>query len=529
MSLHVWKEIETNPNIYCWVPASKKDKKLEIEDMNIQDVPPAIKTDYEDMLAQLAEESHRIKQQKIFKKLESKDYGPEDLVSADDPRKYPIVKDFIIRKGLKLYGGVAINAYLPKEAKIYNPTDLPDYDFFSPDPWNDAVELADIFRKKGYAYIEAKAGIHKGTYKVFVNMWPVADITFMNQKDFDKLKTKTINGMKIVSPFALLESMYKEFSLPFSNPDRWPKVSSREKLLQKWVKPLEKKLHCSNSLFSTENPVLNPVHSKLLEISEKFILEHKLVFCGPTAYNIYVKVGNGKNRITEDFYEVLSEQAQKHANDLFTKLMPVYSELEITTLYKACQELNNTEYSIYAVIQNEFVLICSFVEITVCTPFLNISGKNIVSIDYLKYELYNCAVFCDTEQETVDAKCKIKYISELQEQFYKKQGINELDKSPFQRFVLNCKGPARNNVKVEIINRWLDRIANKENVQKIHTKKYRVVKIPREKVPKECEDKPKDLCRYPCGWNKFIGKCSGIPKGAYRPGEENFDLKYEYE
>ena len=38
------------------------------------------------------------------------------------------------------------------------------------------ASMADIYFKNGFSEIEAKAGIHFGTYKVFVNFIPVADI-----------------------------------------------------------------------------------------------------------------------------------------------------------------------------------------------------------------------------------------------------------------------------------------------------------------------------------------------------------------
>ena len=42
-----------------------------------------------------------------------------------------VLTNFISRKKLVCYGGIAINAVLPEEDKIYSPkTDIPDYDFF---------------------------------------------------------------------------------------------------------------------------------------------------------------------------------------------------------------------------------------------------------------------------------------------------------------------------------------------------------------------------------------------------------------
>ena len=50
-----------------------------------------------------------------------------------------IVADFIKRKGLIPYGGIAINNILPKDEQFYDEeTDIPDYDFFSPNAMDDA-------------------------------------------------------------------------------------------------------------------------------------------------------------------------------------------------------------------------------------------------------------------------------------------------------------------------------------------------------------------------------------------------------
>ena len=36
-----------------------------------------------------------------------------------------------------------------------------------------------VHYKEGFKEVEAKAGVHPGTFKVFVNFIPVADITFL--------------------------------------------------------------------------------------------------------------------------------------------------------------------------------------------------------------------------------------------------------------------------------------------------------------------------------------------------------------
>ena len=105
--------------------------------------------------------------------------GEKTASSPDVIKMMQVVEDFLMDKKLVCYGGTAINNILPKHAQFYNRSvEIPDYDFFSPTAFEHAKELADIFYKKGYDEVEAKTGVHQGTYKVFVNFISVADIKF---------------------------------------------------------------------------------------------------------------------------------------------------------------------------------------------------------------------------------------------------------------------------------------------------------------------------------------------------------------
>lgn len=515
---YVWREVMGNPNLFCWMPISTKisnPMQTDIEKINIQDIPAPSKK-FEETIIKIAEEAAQNKKEDSIKRLRKKSVSEREKVSVDDPKKYPIVKDFIAERGLKIYGGIAINSYLPQEAKFYNPKDIPDYDFFSPDPWNDATDLADRFHKKGYKFVEARAGIHKGTYKVIVDLWPVADITYIPQKEFDLIETSTIGGVKIVSPFKLLESMYKEFSEPYANPSRWPKVASREKLLQKWVDPLKGEFKCSQNLFTIRE--MDPLLGKLLAKTWKFISTKKLI-TGSVAYNKFIEIGGGTKRVAVDHYSILSETPNEDAQELLSILLKLYQHLEVTTQFFPNRELNNTTYSILAVIDNEHKIICRITHLTSCTPYVRIEKQDFVSIDYLKYELYDNAVFSTTEQEKEDTKCKLKYLSEIQYKYYKEKGITETDKSPLRRFVTKCKGPFQENIKVSILDKMLEREQEQSKIIQQWTDEYKIRKIPRQKLPQECSEKDRRTCKYPCAWNKYIGRCAGIPKGVYRPGE----------
>ena len=71
-------------------------------------------------------------------------------------------------------------------------SNITDYDFYSPNALDDAKKLADIYYKAGFTEVEAKAGQHFGTYKVFVNFIPVADITNMDERLFKNVLRESI-------------------------------------------------------------------------------------------------------------------------------------------------------------------------------------------------------------------------------------------------------------------------------------------------------------------------------------------------
>ena len=159
------------------------------------------------------------------------------VVSSEDIKKMiTILENFIKRKNLICYGGTAINNILPKEDQFYDKNvEVPDYDFFTKNSLDDAKELADIYYNEGFTDVEAKSGQHHGTYKVFVNFIPVADLTQLPKEIFDSLHKESIRvaGILYAPSNFLRMSMYLELSRPVGDTSRWEKVLKRLTLLNK--------------------------------------------------------------------------------------------------------------------------------------------------------------------------------------------------------------------------------------------------------------------------------------------------------
>jgi len=147
------------------------------------------------------------------------------------PILFKTVEEFMKRKELIGYGGMAINMSLPKDKKFYRDNDVPDYDFFSNKAIPDIIELSDILAKTND--VEVKSALNPGTYKIFVNSIPLVDITQIDDDLFKNLKKTAILVNKIYyAPYNYLRmSMYQELSRPLGDLTRWKKVFERLELL----------------------------------------------------------------------------------------------------------------------------------------------------------------------------------------------------------------------------------------------------------------------------------------------------------
>lgn len=205
-----------------------------------------------------------------------------------------IVEDFLKKTGRVCYGGTAINNILPEEDQFYNKDiELPDYDFFSPTPMEDAIKLADMYYKKGFDEVEAKAGSHTGTFKVFVNFIPVADISLQVPEFYKKIKkqARNVKGIYYSPPNFLRMLMYLELSRPKGDVSRWEKVLKRLTLLNKNF-PLKGK-DCDfveiQRMFDPNTKIPQNFTSNLFQLTRECLINQSVVFFGAMANKLFIK------------------------------------------------------------------------------------------------------------------------------------------------------------------------------------------------------------------------------------------------
>jgi len=245
------------------------------------------------------------------------DLGTEEqgqiMVSNPDIKKMiELLEKWLIEKGCLCYGGTALNAVLPKNVQFYNRnTEIPDYDFFSPNALEDAIELSQYYYKNGFEMIEAKSGVHHGTFKVYVNYIPIADITQLEPILFENMQKDSIviAGIHYAPVHFLRLACFTELSRPKGDISRWEKVFKRLTLLNEYY-PLKSAIPCE--LVEFQRAMSNHSVTKMSKIRGKketeitqeniyvwtrdILIKEGVVFFGGYATSVYATHMSAKDR-----------------------------------------------------------------------------------------------------------------------------------------------------------------------------------------------------------------------------------------
>jgi hypothetical protein len=349
-----------------------------------------------------------------------------------------IIEKFLRKTGFVCYGGTAINNILPVNDQFYDKTtEIPDYDFFSPTALDDAKELADIYYKAGFDEVEAKAGVHFGTYKVYVNFIPIADITQLDSKIYKALKKDAIikQGINYAPPNYLRMAAYLELSRPDGDVSRWEKVLKRLLLLNKYYPITTKYCNISDFIRKFEESSINS-HT-IYNIVKNSIIKQKLVFFGGFAIYAYGKYLSPKDKkllIKYPDFDILSIDPLKSATIIKNELEKAkISNVTITKL-PGIGEIIAPHYEVKI---NDEIIVFIYQPLA-CHSYniikINNQSVKIASIDTM-LAFYLAFIYADRPYYDVHRiLCICQYL-------FKAQIRNRLQqKGVLKRFSINCYG-----------------------------------------------------------------------------------------
>ena len=429
------------------------------------------------------------------------------------PNPIQVVRDFIMEKGLKLYGGQALHEHLIKhKAGFYGKHEFPDYDVFSPDAWNHAKELSDRLYKMGYYFVEARSSIlnddHHQTYKVSVDLLPILDLTqvgctakklknndcdncgrnlkgecmsiFNNipcnnlinynprkvknpttyTETYDYKNNKSLHPKKmfVCDPTWLKISMYRELTEPLSNPARLPKVGKRLEIFEHYFETdikTCKKLDYEREVHKDIKPVLKYI--------AEYVKKNKLINYGATAYNFFVKGKKNLGNLSISDYQVYSsdhkdgEVVVLELLELLPKKFPKlkFSSQEIINYWKEV-DTNSFVINVSNGKNLKFNNILTITDYETCMPYLQYNGVRYVTIDRLKYLYYRAValknVFKQIEEQPMNYSCLLGNILAAEKDYHKKNKKTKLSK--FRRYVGKCESDDVRKIEVNLMDMW---------------------------------------------------------------------------
>jgi len=463
-----------------------------------------------------------------------------DSVSFDDLLKYDIVKNFMIEKGLKLYGGYAINVSLPHKIRFYSEYEIPDYDAFSPTPWKHATQLADKLYAAGYKYTEVKEAIHHGTFKVYANMWPVADISYKPKLLYDAVKTHQPFGerLNIVTPTFLKISMYQELSSPLIDPGRWEKIGWRLLLLEQYEYSLQKnkdaKKQCGKKYTITKiNKHLGEALSDhVQQMVHTFFKKNKIVRSGFDAVNFYF-AQSGIKPIHLTIIDGISSKAEEHAEELKKVFERKFKDAEVTMEKIEEGDIYDITAVTYAIKVQDFDIQVNISQLEQCATVVSSRGYAYTSLSLIKYLLYIQVVYEQDEETREMYQCIIYHLDKAARTYYRAHSKTPFNQSPFSLYTTTCIGPYQNVKNVRRVDMWKqkteqfkegrtlfpkdDKVCLKNVKGKQLEIKSKVVTSPECSIHKNKKD-----CSYPCSWKR--GVCGVLPP-AYKPEWEKIRKK----
>jgi len=241
-----------------------------------------------------------------------------DVLNDNLQRALDIVEDFLREKRRPCYGGMAINAHLPKPVQFYDLARvLPDYDFFSAEAEADAHELKRRMVQEGLPAPAVRPGMHEGTYKVYVDYTAVADCTQIPGWLYKVLAKRSLvaQGIHYTDANFLRMNMYLELSRPRGEVERWSKVYKRLLLLNKFAPP--KACHVRSS---KEGSLMKKA---VYDICLDYVLASDVVYASANLASLYGKPARRfPSMIVKEAQPIIAyvDEPRLHARALYKKL-----------------------------------------------------------------------------------------------------------------------------------------------------------------------------------------------------------------
>lgn len=369
------------------------------------------------------------------------------------------VISFIKDKRRKIYGGYALNLLLTdkdKSLSIYKNDDIPDIDFYSPEPIKDLMTLCNILHKKGYKNIQGREAMHKETYSLKVQGQLYCDITYVPRNIYNKMPFKEINNLTVIgSEFMLIDYFRLMTDIILTN-WRLEKTFNRLYLLQKYYSlPFIKSsivVPPPTDNITVVNNLMNAVHNFLTNKETN----DRAVVVGFYAYNHFLhQSGMTKYKYLDiPYYEIILTEYRADARTIIGILKNMYPDISTVEYYPFFQFFGHSVHIYY----KDTLIAKIFNNNKKCIPYINVNAHNFIggklkednvnkiNIGSFDMTILYALITAMHARVNDDKNTKhiyytiISNIVEFRNYYLTKTNKTIFDDTIFKEFVIQCKG-----------------------------------------------------------------------------------------
>lgn len=375
-----------------------------------------------------------------------------------------IIVNYISNKNRVIYGGYGWNELIKKKNpmdKIYNEDlEMPDIEFYSPEPVIDLVNLCNELNNKGFKFVSGASAQHAETYSLFVNQNQYCDISYMPNIVVDKMPKVKLNKLLISDPKWILIDIMRQYNDPMTSYWRIKKQLLRANILLTHY-PLE-----TSGKFNKIQ--INSETNKALDfVRKEIIIGSKLLVFGYYGYQYYLYKANDdkKEELYVPYYDVISTKISDDSKMIYEKLKAFDDRIKVVEYHPFFQFMDSrVSFEL-----NGNVILNVYGNNEMCIPSYYIAKKDIhiVTFPYMVQTLlisfmYNKTYKNYKEMETSDYM--LETLIKERNEYLKKHKKSILDDTPFQEFKISCMGETMDQSRKFFLS-VAEKIKNKQRIR----------------------------------------------------------------
>lgn len=400
------------------------------------------------------------------KKLELLDPNEKEIRSVTK-----IIMDFIKNKKRKIYGGYALNMLIKEknvDDAIYKNCDLPDIDFYSPEPIKDLIELCNLISGSGFKYVVGFEAMHKETYSIRVHNQLYCDISYVPKNIYNTMQFVKIGDHNYIHPHFMTIDYFRMFTDPLTSYWRVEKSFKRFYVLQKHypLPTIEKQLSINDKKFSDKKIV------DLLEETLKYIKDNdsrnSMIVVGLYAYNYFINESKIKDNnikmLKVPFYEIISSNFGHDANGLINRLKIVSPDINVVEHYPYFQFLGHSVHiyykdSLIAIVYHYNRKCLPYLKVD-CLEFENNNAKRtdskvtigtfILTLSYLQMNVVKARTDDDEYRKSL-CMTMISHLIKARNYYNDSNKSTIFSKNIFREFITECVGAAMTSEKERML------------------------------------------------------------------------------